>query len=178
MSKYNAFDVNHFIWGALKKCQHVVKTGKRENVLWYRMYKIISSLYSHALSRSLQCTQSVCVCVFEQREYIENELLPSSFMAILEDVQVLNARYCFLHTLFLHFFLLNSIWLFIYLFFASKNINTETTCSDTIRRNRKIGVSTHTCVFETKNSAQHNIQHERIEKKTMKNKWIILVAIF
>lgn len=130
-------------------CQNRKKREYSMISSYNRMYKIIFSLSTLATMYTL-C--SGCVCVFEQRIYIENELLPSSFMAILEDVQVLNARYCFFSHTFHSFFpaQLNStqLNLFIYFLCFKKYKYRETTCSDKIRGNRKI-VSRHMCVFET-----------------------------
>lgn len=94
-------------------------------------------------------------------------------MAILEDVQVLNARYCFYSHTFHSFFpaQLNSIYLFI--FCASKNINTERPRAPT----KFVGIEKsyrRTRAFSKRqNSAQHKIQYkmyEQIDKKAEKNK--------
>lgn len=89
----------------------------------------------------------------------------------------------FFHTLFIHFFPLNSTQLnsiYLFIFCASKNINTERPRAPT----KFVGIEKSyrgTCAFSKRqNSAQHKIQykmHEQIDKKAKKNKWIILVAI-
>lgn len=150
----------HLMWTILfegrSRNVNMLSKQERENRVAKRIYTL--NIYTIVRYHMYEIILSIFTLYTVWTENIENELLPSSFMAILEDIQVLNARYCFFsHSFPSFFFPYSTQFIYSILFLLPKNVNIYRPRAQRKKKNslKRKYIDSHVNRFKAKN--EYNI---------------------